>query len=280
MASDEMATGGASDFDPYTQTITLLAPDSTPVDISLPEIDEYVKYGIRISINYSSQIGASIVLLVVLLLLTRKEKRNSAIFYLNAFALASNAIRNLLQCIYFTGPFYDFYTYFGGDYSMIPRGQVGASVAGIVLGFIVLVCVEASLVLQIKAVCVTMREMHKVILTIVSALVALTAVGFRFGMMVQNARAVVNIDDFIDYQWLAATNNYVTTGSICFFSLVFVTKLGVALNERRKMQLKQFGPMEVIFIMGCQTLFIPGMSLLFSIRMYYLRGICFHSKIH
>lgn len=248
------------DFDPLNQPITLLAPDNTPFNITISDIDAYVHYGVRISINYASQIGACVVLLVVLLLLTRKEKRSSPIFVLNTLALASNAIKNLLQCIYFSGPFYEFYTYFLGDYSTIPRSQIGASIGGIVLGLIVVTCVEASLVLQVKAVCVTMRDMHKLILTVVSAILALAAIGFRFGLVVQNSKAVANLNDLVDYQWLAATNNYVTTGSICFFSFVFVAKLGVALNERRKLNLKQFGPMQIIFIMGCQTLIVPGKS--------------------
>jgi pheromone alpha factor receptor len=46
--------------------------------------------------------------------------------------------------------------------------------------------------------------------------------------------------------------------SICVFSSVFCTKLGLAIRSRRSLGLKQFGAMQIIFIMGCQTLTIPG----------------------
>ncbi len=49
-----------------------------------------------------------------------------------------------------------------------------------------------------------------------------------------------------------------TTISVCVFCAMFVAKLGVAMKERKKLGIKQFGPMRVLFIMGCQTMFIPS----------------------
>ena len=248
-------------FNPYTQNITILAPDLTPTNVSIPDIDSYIAYGIRISINYASQIGASLILLVVLLLLTTPEKRTSTIFFLNAFSCALNTVRNVLEGLYFTGPFYEFYTYFSGDYSTVPREAGEISIAGDVLTLLLLACVEGSLVLQVRAVCVTLRDRSRLLLMLLSTGVALTAIGVRFGLTVTNSEAIVATQDFSSFAWLAATNNYVTTASICFFSAVFVGKLGVTINQRRKMHVKQFGPMQVIFIMGCQTLIVPGKSI-------------------
>ncbi|KAI9669917.1 MAG: hypothetical protein M1831_006953 [Alyxoria varia] len=259
--SDQMAPPpppAKGPFDPYTQDITVLASDKTPMPINVQDIDFYVMYGIRICINYASQIGASFTLLGVLLLITRKEKRTSPVFILNVFALALNGIRNVFLCMYFAGPFWEFYNFVSGDLSTVPQVQTNVSIASTVLTLGVLCCIEASLVIQVNAVCVTMRDKFKRLLLLASALVALTAVGFRFGLMVTNSRAIAQLLPFDDYQWLAATNNYITTGSICFFSVIFVAKLAVALNERRKMHMNQFGPMQIIFIMGCQTLLIPA----------------------
>ena len=249
-------------FDPYTQDITVFAADKTPMPINIQDIDFYVMYGVRICINYASQIGASLTLLAVLLLITRKEKRTSPIFILNALALALNGIRNIFLCMYFAGPFWEFYNFVSGDLSTVPRVQTNVSIASTVLTLAVLCCIEASLVIQVNAVCVTMRDRYKRVLQLTSVLVALTAVGFRFGLMVTNSRAIAQLIPFDNYQWLAATNNYITTGSICFFSVIFVGKLAIALKERRRMHMNQFGPMQIIFIMGCQTLLIPGTFIL------------------
>ena len=260
MASQTAADGPTPVFDPYTQQITIMVDPETPFPVGVADIDEWLGYAVRININYASQIGASILLLVVLLLITKDDKRKSPIFILNALALAANAISNILGCMYFTGPWYEFITYFLGDYSRVPRSQYGISVAADVLTHILLMCVEASLVLQVRAVCVTLRDPYKRILFILSIGIAVTASAIRLWLNVENSKAIMNAEDFGDFEWLAATSQYVITASICFFSAVFVGKLGVALNERRKMGLKQFGPMQVIFIMGCQTLIIPGKS--------------------
>lgn len=67
-----------------------LTTNNDPVPTSIPDIDDYVLVGIRICINYASQVGASIVLLVVLLLTARPDKHTSAIFILGALALLFN----------------------------------------------------------------------------------------------------------------------------------------------------------------------------------------------
>ena len=94
-------------FDPFQQTIIIKATGQPSIPVAIPDIDAYTGYAIRIGVNYSSQVGASLILAVVLLLVTRTEKRNSPVFILNLLALALNAIRNILQILYFTGPFYD-----------------------------------------------------------------------------------------------------------------------------------------------------------------------------
>lgn len=258
------ASNATTPVDPWTQLIPLIVDASGTVDtFSLADLDDFINYGIRICINYASQVGATVVLLVVLLLITRDDKRTSPIFLLNAAGLALDASRNILQCLYFTGPFYSFYAQRAGDFSHVPASQYRISIAGIVLTFLLLVALEASLVLQVRAVCVTLPRRHRRALTPLGALVALLAVAFRFAVTVTNAIAVVALDDYVAYYWLAAASNYVTMASIVFFSAVFVAKLAVALRQRRRMGLRAFGPIQVIFIMGCQTLMVPGTVLSF-----------------
>ncbi|KZF23576.1 hypothetical protein L228DRAFT_282287 [Xylona heveae TC161] len=253
-------------FDAFNQSFTLLLPDKTPFDVSIQELDAYYSYGVDICINYSVQMAASAVLLLILLLLTKGEKWRSPIFHLNVISLALNTIRSLLQTLYFTGPFYKAYAFFAGDYSRVPRHQYAVSVAGIVLTFLLLTCAEISLILQTRVVCVTLKRTHRNCIAASSIIIASLAISFRFALMIKNAEYIVKLESFTPFKWLASTCNITLSISICYFSGVFVTKLGVALHQRRKLGLCQFGPMQVIFIMGCQTLIIPA---IFSILQYF-----------
>lgn len=247
------------DVDLFAQPVTLFLPDGTPFIITLTDIEEYASYAIRICINYASQIGASFILLVVLLLLTKREKRQSPIFILNALCLALNFIRSILQCLYFTGGFNKPYAVFAGDYSRVPAVQYRISITAGVLILLLVTCIEISLILQVRAVCATLSSVKRTLATIVSAVVALLAIGFRFALTVINARSIAAAEDFGHWYWLPNATNIVMTISICFFCIIFVSKLAWALLERYKLGLKQFGPLQIILIMGCQTLIVPGM---------------------
>ncbi|MCJ1224557.1 hypothetical protein MMC12_001202 [Toensbergia leucococca] len=254
-------------FDPFTQTFTLLLADSSPFNVTIPELDDFVFYNVNICINYASQLGGSLILLIVLLLLTKTDKRQSPIFILNALCLSLNTIRNILQCLYFAGPFSETYAYFGQDYSRVPRSTYATSVTATVLTFLLLLCVELSLILQVRVVCVTLRDIYRRGILVISVMIALVAIGFRLALCVENSRYIVSLTYLIPLTWLGSAANITTSISVCWFCAVFVTKLGFALEQRRKLGMGTFGPMQVIFIMGCQTLIIPA---IFSILQYFI----------
>jgi pheromone alpha factor receptor len=249
-------------FDPFTQPFTLLLQDGTPFSLSLVDLDDFILYSVEICINYAAQLGASCILLIALLLLTKADKRNSPVFILNAFSLVLNVIRNVLQCLYFTGPFSQTYAYFGQDYSRVPKSAYATSIAATVLAVLLLVCIEASLILQVRVVCAILKPLYRQAIFASSAIIALLAIGFRLALCVENSRFIISLEPPTALNWLESASNITTSISICWFCAVFVTKLGFALHERRRLGLKRFGPMQIIFIMGCQTLIIPGISYL------------------
>lgn len=246
-------------MDPFSQTITFHLADGTPLDVPLSELDAFVLYNVQICINFASQIGASLILLVVLVLLTKPDKRRAPIFITNVLSLAINAIRNILQCLYFTGPFNELYVYFGQDYSRVAGKDYGTSVAAAVMAVLLLACVESSLLLQIRVVCCTLPSRYRWATYSISILTAVLAIAFRLALCVENSKYIVSLTYENSLKWLNNAANITTTITICWFCAAFVTKLGFALYQRRKLGLDQFGPMHIIFIMGCQTLVIPGM---------------------
>lgn len=246
-------------FDPFQQNFTLYMSDGTPVNISIPQLDEFVLYGTQISINYGVQIGASIVLFIVMLLLTRPEKRTSAIFVVNTLSLVFNITRNVLFCLFFTGAFNESYAYFTGDYSRVPRGDYASSVTATVFELLTLISIETSLCLQVHVVCITLQRKYRLTILALSAAIGLAAIGLRFWYMAKNAILIIQTMPLDSLYSLGSATNIATSISICWFSAVFVIKLGIALRTRSKLGLGQFGSMQIIFIMGCQTLIVPGM---------------------
>ncbi|KAL8676718.1 MAG: hypothetical protein Q9186_006784 [Xanthomendoza sp. 1 TL-2023] len=252
-------------FDPFSQSFTLRLRDGTPFEVSMADLDEFVLYGLQISINYAAQLGASLLFLIVLLLLTKPDKRSSPIFIINIVALTLNFLRNLLQCLYYTGPFSEAYAYFAVDYSRVSPSDFANQVAITVLTLILLVCVETSLLLQVRVVCVIVRRAYRQMIFGVSALVAGLAIGFRLAFCIVNSKYILSLAVTQPLRQLASATNITTSISICWFCLVFVIKLGFAIDQRKKLGVGSFGPMQIIFIMGCQTLIIPA---IFSIIEY------------
>ena len=248
----------ATQFDPYSQSFTLQASDGTFFNVSIPDLDYFVNYNNQVCINYGAQTGASIVLLIALLLLTKPDRRASPIFIINALSLALNIIRNVLQSLFFTGPFTETYAVFSGDFSRVHTGDYATSVTAAILTLLVLLCVESSLCLQTRVVCVTMRQLYRRIIFVASVTIALLAIAFRLALCIENSIYIVQAKVDGPLHQLVSATNITETISICWFSAVFVTKLAFALNERKKLGLARFGPMHIIFIMGCQTLIVPG----------------------
>jgi pheromone alpha factor receptor len=242
------STSQAPAFNPYTQNFT-------PFQVGIPDLDNFVLYNTQVSINYATQIGASIVMLAVVILVTRESKRRSSLFFINVISLILSVIRSLLQTLYWVGPFNECYAYFSGDYSAVPNSAYSNSIASIVITLLLLCTVELSLVMQTRVVCTTLKESHRLAIVALSLLITLLTVGFRFGDMVQNAEAIVDLVP--TYSWLASAALIMETISIWYYCLIFVGKLGLTLYQRKKLGLRQWGPMQIICIMGGCTMVIP-----------------------
>lgn len=260
----------ASKSDPTAQVVTIHASDGTPIKVPLFQIDIFYQYCIKVSINYGAQLGACIAILVIMILLTRPEKRGSVVFVINCLALFFNAFRLICEVLYFTSGFVEVYAFLAHDYSDVNSSAYAVSILGVVILSLVVVCVEVSLVLQVQVICSTLRRRYRRALLVVSIVIALVPIGFRFAYMVQNCHAIADTTWMYDIKWLERAATATTTISICFFCAIFVGKLGFAIKQRKRLGVREFGPMKIIFVMGCQTLFIPGTFVVF--RQHWLVG--------
>lgn len=257
-------------FDVYNQPFDLHSSEGETVTLTTTDIDTIRVTAVRTGIVFATQLGASAILLLVLLLMTPKAKRRSLSWIFNVLALVCNVIRCTIQCTEMTGPFLNFVLLTLQEYGTANLGKhVRISIANSVMTTLVFVFIELALVTQIHVICAaTMPRLWRLSILNFCAVVAMLAVGFRLNLMIRNCEDTANLakgvvqtaESGARLDWAQSTSNIMAIVSICVFSSVFCIKLGLAIRSRRKLGLKQFGAMQIIFIMGCQTLTIPGKS--------------------
>ena len=257
-------------FDVYNQPFELMNTDGAMVTLSTTDIDFIRVTAVRTAIIFATQLGASAILLLVLLLMTQGAKRRSLSWIFNVLALVCNVIRCAIQCTEMTGPFLNFVLLSLQEYGTANLGKhVRTSIANSVMTTLVFVFIELALVTQVHVICAaTMPQLWRVTILTFCGVVAMLAVGFRLNLMIRNCEDTARLlngdlgtpESGEAFAWAQSTSNIVAIVSICMFSAVFCVKLGLAIRSRRQMGLKQFGAMQIIFIMGCQTLTIPGKS--------------------
>jgi pheromone alpha factor receptor len=260
MSSPTTAMSAATPLiNPFNQSFVLQDKYADEFSTTLDQLAEYVNVGIIRGIVFATQIGAATAVLIMLLILTKREKRRLPVFILNSFALLFTIIAGILQCLYYTGSWHTPYAYLSGDYSFVSPGAKGTSVASSLCLFLVQLFVEASLVMQVRVVYMTLESRRRLAVTIITVLMAALALSFRIAQTIENIKWNIIRESYLyDYNWLVQARDITLTVSICFFSAVFCVKLGWSMYQRHLLGLTQFGPMQIIFIGGTQTLVVPG----------------------
>jgi pheromone alpha factor receptor len=253
---DPMAA--SREFDLFTQEFNLTFPDGSTHGISMQLIEDSRIFIARLATNYGAQTGATTVLLLVLLLLTRAGKRKSNIFLINAICLVANTIRCILFTCYTTSSILNPYAQLTGDWSRVTKSDLATTAAMNVFTLFVTILVMISLSMQVWVVCVTTAPVQRYIIMGATTIVALVAIGYKTAFVSLNIRDLLSFQATEAYVHIYQESYIAQAVAICFFSCVFTYKLGHAIYQRRKLNMPQFGPMQIVFIMGCQTMMIPG----------------------
>jgi pheromone alpha factor receptor len=253
---DSMAT--PPDFDAWTQPVFLLNADGSNLTVPVDYFDLVRIYHSRLSIAYGTQIGATLVLLVVLLLLTRAEKRKSSVFLINGLCLTVNFIRCVLLSCYSTSTISNPYSQISGNFTRVTTGDLATAVAANTFTLIVTCLIMISLSIQVWVVCITTAPIHRYVIMGATTLVACVATGFKAAFVIINIKQTLSYETFEAYKYVFQASYITQAIAIWFFSCIFTYKLGYAIVQRRKLKMPQLGPMQIVFIMGCQTMLIPG----------------------
>jgi pheromone alpha factor receptor len=261
--SQTMATQISSKFNPFDQTFHLLYPNGQEVVTArMADIFLVQQQAVSQAITQAVQIGMCMILLVILLLVTRKEKLLSMVFLVNVLALLCVSLRGILALCVVTGPLYNFYRYEVGYYDNMGDAKT-ISTAGEVMSCLVTIFIQFSLVFQAKIVCSGLDTWKGIALVGINCVAALSSATIRFALMVLNIKwNILHVQDETQTQFdtlgtLASATNITLVISIGVSTLIFTGKLWFAIRNRRQLGMKQFGPMQIIFVMGCQTMFTP-----------------------
>jgi pheromone alpha factor receptor len=264
LTSTMTPTNFLQDENGYNQTIIMLYPDGSPFNITMVDLKTMNDDNIVTGIVTGLQLGLATLMLIVTFLLTQKGKRQSLIFYCNIAALALDPIRSAISAIWLLSTWNSPYVYFTHDASRITAGNIAASLIGTPFKILEIMAIQISLMTQVRVVLLTSPPiLHRCIIAVLFAL-ALINTGMEIRLAVINGQQIAKMADSLPIQpGLAQAADI----SLCVFigcaMFVFLWKLGYALKNQRNLGLVKFGPLQVIFIMGAQTMIIPSKFSLF-----------------
>lgn len=245
-------------FDPFNQVLTIINKNGEPLPLPMPYLDLYIHYGCRMCINYGVQLGATIMVLILVLILTNPERRKSPVFALNVAALGFNMARAVCRVLFFVSPWNEVYAIFTFDYSRVSKGDYAASLLAVIFSVLVILCIEISLVFQIQVLCATLRRLYRYPLIGISYCVAIGMLISRIWLAAEDCKRILHNAPGYATAELQKVNSILLTVINVWFCAVFAGKLGFAMHLRRRLGIKKLGPMKVLFIMGCQTMIVPG----------------------
>lgn len=207
-------------------------------------------------------------LLLVLLLLTKREKRRSWIFFMNGICLSLNIVRSVLQCLWLTGSFWNVYSQLAYDTSRDSWRDRANTIASNTMTLLLVICIMVSLSMQVWVVSITTPMIQRILVIGTTSVLALISIGYRLAVTVISNISTMESSDISSKRGIVTVMYIFQAITIWGYCTIFTFKLGYAIIQRRRIGMTQFGPMQIIFIMGAQTMVIPGMLFIFFASSY------------
>lgn len=240
-----------------SQPFNLTGIDGSPVPLTLTVFNNFV-YSEYVAIaTYGFQVGFTSMLLIVLAMTTTRMKATRPIFILNYAAVFLAFLRSILALASFCQQFlYGFGEAFLGARAQYPLSSFGPLylVQSCILGTLLYSCLLSSLILQTRVVFAaepTTRKLVTLLLSLVAALIVIMYFVFQvFEMM--NLWGSYSSNTYVpkrNYQWLMDTVRYGFLAFLALSCLMFIYKLFVTIQRRRRMGFKRFSPLHILLIM-------------------------------
>jgi pheromone alpha factor receptor len=244
------------------QSFNITGLDGTPTTLTFPEINVWALGLSRQTSVSSFTVGFVSMLFIVLLLVTPAAKIRKPIFVLNLVSMFLVALRNLLETIFNTSSYLGVGQYFLDGVFQYPLSTWTVNVLVGIVAVPGYATIMISLLLQVRVVFAAEPKTRN-IFTVIGAIAIIVQTGFLMTWLVFTCQCALNNCTAVAQNlWIYNTFRIFFCSYVGVACLVFLYKLGFTIYRRRKMgmNIKQFGPLQIIFVMFCQCLVVPRKS--------------------
>ena len=240
-----------------SQSFNVIGLDGTPTTLTFDEFNAWI-YEIGAEAGVAGfALGFASMLLIILFIVTPAAKIRKPIFLLNVAGLFFVAFREMCSLIVLCASYQGVGQTFLNAIGQYPSTTWTPNVITTILAFPIYGCNIASLVLQVRVVFAA-EPLTRKIITWFGTIAAVVEMGLILAWLVFIDKFVLRISDTLPL-WLYKTYRIYFVCFVGISCLIFLYKLGVTINRRRKMGMNatQFGPLQIVFVMFCQCLIVP-----------------------
>jgi pheromone alpha factor receptor len=248
-----------------SQTFNLTFIDGTQVPLSLTDINQFIYIMLSSMAAYGFEIGFTGMLMFVLVILTTGQKARRPIFILNFIALFLSCVRAILQvaarCTQYIYGVGENFLDAANQYSKTSYIPVQL-IVDCIINPLLYAAILASLILQVRVVFAAEPRTQQLITLLLSAY-ALVIVAFWLTFNIYTTKMLFfnflndNPDFNLPHPFLYNSVRIMFIVFVGISCLLFIYKLFVTIQRRRRMGFRKFGPLHILFIMFGQCLIIP-----------------------
>ena len=243
------------------QSFNVTGLDGTPTTITFADLNLWA-YG-RSAQEAITGFGIGFVsmLFIVLLLVTPAAKIRKPIFLLNLVSMFLVTVREVLLTVFNTASYVGVGQNFLNGLAQYPLSVWTVNELAGIVAVPIYALIMISLLLQVRVVFAAEPKTRK-IFTIVGAIAITVQTGINMAWLVFVTNCGIYGLCATLPIWLYSTLRIFFCSYVGVACLIFLYKLGFTIYRRRKMgmNIKQFGPLQIIFVMFCQCLVVPRKS--------------------
>lgn len=245
-------------YDILHQNLVVLTTDGINY-ITLADIDAYYKAKILITAFMAIRVGSSSVAAVLFFLLVKDRKR--PIYICNMISLLCLFLHSSLFIQTTANGFSLISTNLTQSYVLVSKNDRNVFAVVSFIQLILVISIEVSLVLQVRSV-FPQKTLYRVLVTCLIVLVAIATTIINLLSVIPNMVNALHDTIPLFSQSFFGRNTMLFSQlslliSVFITSLVLSGKLLYAFRSRKVLGLRQFGPLEIVFIMAVQTMVLP-----------------------
>ncbi|PFH55778.1 hypothetical protein XA68_17643 [Ophiocordyceps unilateralis] len=247
-------------FEPADQILAFYARDGKRlIGVPMSVVDNFNDESISMAVNYGALVGACIVTLAALVVLTPLAKLRRPTAMMQMVALVICLVRGAFEISDFISPVIHFYVYWAGDYSGVPRGYIYKTLVGHFITMLANIAIEIILMNQAWTMVSLFPRTARMLLVVVSAIMALVAAGLRVTLTVSLVRADIVSASRASIKWIEQGALISSTVTIFWFCALFNAKLVLHLIANRGLlpSARKLSSMEILVMTNGLLMVIP-----------------------